>query len=329
MYREYQVPAHIAELAKQRTTEAFESIRQVRPKELAFGQLWSTQTAEQAIPEVQILEPRIVVILSDDCASDSPSETILVAPVSLELEFQSQYDLRVFEDESPLGYEFMIEVWNQTTTLVSQLNSYWGSLSEALKENLRLLNQVYLGLSGDLSSLSERIGWPILHENDPRVIFQVQEVEECEYLREPAFAAVHEWELTEVAAKPERDYLVFNSTIDDGSLSWTSVVEKVPVAAAVSKPRLDSLYVITKEGQYEVIAKFVLDIAKAKLLLVLQKLSRNLQRKNVKVIVHTREGLELSSEPTQAEERKSIIIDPEGKIDQTKIDRVQMLFTKA
>jgi hypothetical protein len=273
----YTVPEHLSKFAKQLTTKAFDKVKYVKPKELAFGQIWTTKAVEQSEPALQAITPRIVVILSGAATFDTSSETVIVAPISLELQFQSQYDLRIYEDESHLGYEFMIEVWNQTTTVVSQLNSYLGPLNEALGENLRLLNKVYLGLGGEIESVVDRIGLPIFGKNDPRAVFQVQEVEECAYLHEPA--------LREIARVEKPTNTTFRDCFDiwfkqeDKSLYWGGLVkaEPLPLAAATNQAKKDYfLYAEKSLGTDKFVVRFNLDIFTQKLELKIEEIPRSL-----------------------------------------------------
>lgn len=308
MHRKYEVPQHIAKLAKQRILKSVEAMKQVCPKEIAFGQLWSTKTVEQASQESQILIPRIVIILSEDCLDDSPSSTIVVAPISLELEFQSQYDLTVFEEESPLGYKFMIEIWNQATILVSQLDSYCGSLAEHLKGHVRLLNQVYLGLGGDLSSLSDRIGWPILHENDPRAMFQAQEVEECEYLSEPALREIAIAEKTPVAALEELFDIWFRR--EDGTLYFAEVKEPEAVAVAAPSKTLRDwfLYAKGKLAGEEIVTRFMFHLLQDELKLKFERIPQVLAYSELLITGYGKSRTKLFSEIVKAEQGESFVV---------------------
>lgn len=306
---EYPVPQHISKLAKQLTTKAFNKVKYVKPKELAFGQIWTTKALKQSKSELQSITPRIVVILSGAVTLDSSSETAIVAPISLELQFQSQYDLRIYEDESHLGYEFMIEVWNQTTTLVSQLNAYLGPLDEALKENLRLLNKVYLGLGGEIESLFDRIGLPILGKNDPRAVFQVQEVEECAYLRESA--------LREIATAEKTPDTSFKDFIDiwfkqeDKSLYWSDMerAEPLPLAAATSQVKRDWFLCARKHLQgEEFVARFYLSLLRKELELQIEKIPRSLAFAELLITGYGASRKTLFSSVVKAKDGESFVV---------------------
>ena len=330
IYRKYEVPAHITELARQRSRKSLDAMQDSPPDKIAFGQLWSISAVGQADPENASGVPRIVVILSEPGSDDLPFSSVVVAPISLELDFLSQYDLAVLKEESPLGYQFMIELWNQSTTLVSQLRSYRGALADDLEQCLRLLNRAYLGLEEDVDALAGRIGWPILHESDPRGVFQAREIEECRYLREPALTQVRDLEMSGAESIHEIIHFTLLSTLGDGSLCWASTTpdrEEVLVAAASEEAIPKSLCMYKKEAGYEVTAKFVLDIKAGELRLVLQRLSSNLKQRTLRVAVRTKYGARMTSDPIRAEEGQSIVIDAQGRLDQNKINEVQMDFT--
>lgn len=323
---EYQVPEQISRIGKRWAAKAAETMKQVCPHELAFGQLWSTKTQNQLDSESETMVTRIVAILNEDCLGNSPSATILVAPISLELEFQSKYDLRVFEDESPLGYEFMIEVWNQTTTLVSQLDSYLGSLSEKLVGSLKLLNKVYLGLDGDLGSLSDRIGWPILHESDPRVLFQEQEVEECRYLHELALREITEAENSQDAIVEEIMDIWFRKG-GENALYFGEVKEKEPelaIAAPSETPRNWFLYVKGKSGTEDIIGRFSLNLFRDELRLMFEKLPQSFVYNNIVLVAYGKSRTKLFSENLKAEMGKRFIVAKNKRIRPHDIEEVNI-----
>ena len=326
-YQDYKVPEYISKLGKQRTLKAGEAMNQVRSHELSFGQLWSTKTLKQDDQENELIMSRIVAILSEDCLDNSSSATVIVAPISLELEFQSKYDLRVFEEESPLGYGFMIEIWNQTTTLVSQLDSYLGSLSEKLIERLKLLDRAYLGLDGDLSSLSDRIGWPIIHESDPRALFQAQEVEECRYLHESA--------LLEVAGAESPSGAIFKEIADiwfrkggENSLYFADVKEKEPELLAVAAPN-DTiknwfLYARGKLGSEEIIGKFSLNLVRDELRLIFERLPEAFVYNEMFLIGYGKSRTELFSETLKAELGKRFVIAKNKRVRPRDIEEINI-----
>lgn len=322
----YQVPEYISEIGK-RWAEKAKAMKPVHTQELAFGQLWSTKTLNQVDQEKETLVTRIVAILSEDCRDNSPSATVIVAPISLELEFQSKYDLHVFEKESTLSYEFMIEVWNQTTTLVSQLDSNLGSLSDKILESLKLLNRVYLGLDDDLGSLSDRIGWPILHESDPRVLFQAQEVEECRYLNESA--------LREIGAAEKSQETIFEGIVDiwfrkggENVLYFGEVKERESELLAVAAPSETLknwfLYAKGKLDNEDIIGRFSLNLVRDELRLIFEKLPHAFVRNNILLVAYGKSGMELFSESLKAELGKRFVIAKDKHVRPRDIEEVNI-----
>ena len=310
IHEEYEVPDSIVLNAKQPTRRIFESIRNDLKTELSFGQLWSTRIAEQSFSAEESLKSRIVVVLDNDFIGNSPLESVVVAPISLELEYLSQFDYCIFEDESNLGYDFMIEVWNQTTTLVSQLKSCLDTLPNTLQENLRLLNQVYLGSEGDLSGLVDRIGWPILHENDPRTIFQRNEVEECSYLREPALREITLVEQIPSETYKERFNIWFSR--NNGTLLFSEVesqeLEALAVAATNRGPRDWFLYAKNKVAGEEIIAKFTFHLIQRELRMFFEKLPKTIECNYILITGYGKARVKLFSETVKAKQGNSFVV---------------------
>ncbi|MGI8549443.1 MAG: hypothetical protein ACR2PL_01415 [Dehalococcoidia bacterium] len=148
--------------------------------------------------------PRLVVTLDEGSEQALLGQPALgVAPTSLDLAYASDCDLLVPEEESPLGYPFMIEVWNEVQVLQEQLGRYLGTLPQPFKRYLGLLHEAQFGIEVDLSPLIPHIGPPITHRDDPRFAFQEDEHEACEYLGLPVMSALGESEDSE-ASEPAR-----------------------------------------------------------------------------------------------------------------------------
>jgi len=321
---EYSVPAHISKLAKQLTTKAFGKIKYVRPKEITFGQLWTTKASEQTESELQGSMPRIVVVLNGTSTFDLSSETIIVAPISLELEFQSQYDLRIFEDESPLSYEFMIEVWNQTTILVSQLKFYLGPLSETLNEDLKLLNQVYLGLAAELETLANRTGLPFFGENDPRAIFQVQEVEECAYLREPALKIISIAERTPLSDSEKLIDICFRRA--EGTLYKSSpkLYQQALAAASTAIQGAWFLYARNKVENEEFVARFAYHLLQEDLRIIFVLLPQILENSKLLITAYDKSKAKLFSEVVAAKRSQSFVVSTHGRVHPEDIEELSI-----
>lgn len=160
---------------------------QPQPLRARFGQIWATSPVSDST--VVWGETRLVVALGEEADGALTGRASLsVAPISLDLAYQSDRDLLVPAEASPLGYPFMIEVWNEVVLLRPQLLRCLGVLDQPFKRSLGLLYQVQLGAGIDLNLVSQHLGPAITSADDPRVGFQEQEVEACEYLRAPLLA---------------------------------------------------------------------------------------------------------------------------------------------
>jgi hypothetical protein len=187
-----QVPIELRRLSKGRAAGFRALLQAVPPRERRLGQIWSTKPASNESYEREWeLMTRLVVILTKMDSWDHESEEGLIAmPISLDTEYTGPGDLTVLAEESPLGYHFMIEAWNEITMLEKQLDRYVGDLQQPAKRFLGLVYQDHLGIPVDLSELDDRLGAAILSESDPRVAFRAREIEAVDFLRAPALALV-------------------------------------------------------------------------------------------------------------------------------------------
>jgi hypothetical protein len=179
-----------------------------QPEWPTFGQIWTTKLLNDRLDGAsEDLPARIVVILdSGQQPAESAVSSVVSAPISTDVEFRSDRDLLVDESESPLGYEFMVEVWNEVAMLRNQLGRCVATLSSPIDRRLGLLYRSHLGLDTDLVELGRHIGPPIVHRDDPRVAFQEREIEACEHLRRPLLALARD-EAAEESPSPERVWL--------------------------------------------------------------------------------------------------------------------------
>lgn len=192
------VPPSIRAVSTEEGAE-FRRLRQTRPPAAPrFGDLWTTRLplAGQDMLEGEVVQPRIVVPIDGLDDAEGAGRTLLTAPISLDVAFRSSHDLMVRAHESPLGYRFMVEAWNEVPIPAAQMGQFLGTLPQPLRRYLGLVYQAAQGEDVDLTEVADRIGPAILHDADPRVAFQEREIEAVAYLRRPAVAAA----LTPVAA---------------------------------------------------------------------------------------------------------------------------------
>jgi hypothetical protein len=111
------------------------------------------------------------------------------------LEFASDFDLIVSAEETQLGFEFMIEVWNPLSTGSEFLKKYWGTVPDDIMEKLEVLEQEFNGIKIP-KDIPEPIvtGKPIRFDNDIRHQFQHLERQVTEYISAP-FTEKKEFEI--------------------------------------------------------------------------------------------------------------------------------------
>lgn len=191
--------------------QEFELMQQHRDKTLPIqpGQIWSTPgfpdypLYRYGIDKKKLpysLEPRPLLVYRYD-NDTGIAEGFPINPDYLE--FASDFDLMVAEEETPLGIEFMIEVWNPVSTGSEFLQKYWGTVPAEIMKKLEVLEQEFNGekVPGEIPGPIVT-GKPIRFENDIRHQFQQVEKQVTEYISAPliekqAFAAFKERYVTE------------------------------------------------------------------------------------------------------------------------------------
>lgn len=157
------------------------------PADLAFGQLWSTRLPiderDTSIDELEA-EPRLVLVL-DPSDPDGGEEGLLVAPISPTRWARAEHDAEVRAEESPVGYRFDVQLWNETPMLRAQLGRYLGQLGSPARRDLGLLYRARWGDDLDPGTARDRVGPAILDERDPRLAAQRAETAALAYLRGP------------------------------------------------------------------------------------------------------------------------------------------------
>lgn len=184
----FNIPDTIINTAIKRGKQLSDLINKSMPKTYEVGQIWSTfQSLKLEDQEFYADEPKLVVII--DVQQDT-SSLVTTAPISTETHFASEYDLIISSQNSPVGFSFMIEVWNETPVYEKHLKSYLGSLSE---NEVSILTQIYsLQLFNDAvpETLSSWVGIDIIGKEDPRLEFQEKEILAISYLAEAATFSV-------------------------------------------------------------------------------------------------------------------------------------------
>lgn len=205
---EFNVPGDIRKLSRERAPE-FHKLLQVPPtSQIEVGQIWSTRADLDLTSDLRFTtnEARLVVILTSVTKNTHPLDQVTTAPISLQMGMATDFDVLVMGDQSPLGFDFMVEVWNETPVLVTHFKQYLGILPEHLVTVLRTVYRMQV-LDEELPiKLRKWVGLRVIDESDPRLAFQEAEIEAVEYLAQAATAAIEleaaGTELTYIAPLP-------------------------------------------------------------------------------------------------------------------------------
>lgn len=176
--------------------EEFERVSQKhrgdRKPEMNEGQVWTTPGFPNYIlyqynikdkPLPYSLDPRPFLVYR----CEKETGTAFGFPInSSYLEFASDFDLIVAEDETELEFEFMVETWNQMSTSQAFLQKYWGTLPVKIMKKVQVLVLEFNGfeVQGEVPA-NIVTGKPIEAENDIRNRFQQLEHRITEYISAP------------------------------------------------------------------------------------------------------------------------------------------------
>src|SRR5688500_2805798 len=114
------IPEDILQLSRERASKFYAISNRSLPADREIGQVWSTRASFELADGIlfQTDEPRMIVILEVKADIYDKGDQVVAAPLSLRTEMASEWDLLVSEDVSLLGFDAMMEVWNQTPVLV-------------------------------------------------------------------------------------------------------------------------------------------------------------------------------------------------------------------
>ncbi len=300
------IPEDLKNMFAERSLQFQQLLHLARPEKYRFGQIWTTKLwdgDQSGRSQENDALPRIIVLLEDESDSSVLGEPFLVAaPISVDIAYRSSYDLVVFEQESPLGYPFMIEVWNPVTPLRSQLVRYLGTLQQPLKRFLGLAYQAHLGVPVDLGEAAQHLGPAILQPNDPRVHFQEQEIEECDYLRRPLLELLKRAETGVLEADRPRPVVLFQKKlpVKHGQPPLSQQKASLPLAAAEPRPQVLSYFIYLQSADGEIMARLYRNFRMDTLYLIWERLPQTLQGTTVSILLHTDTGKTLSVEESTA-----------------------------
>lgn len=169
--------------------------KEIQDGDLSAGQIWRTKSEEIVVPSPRGAEyhsvtelnsrPHLVVVTRtevDDSYSGTDYHTILVAPVDGETEYKSEGDLLVAQEESPLGYSFIVQLWNEQPMLRENLDRCLGALGP--EQHDTLLNALGDEESSGGNYSLEAVILKGLYQ-DPVMRYRAKEYEDTSYLRTP------------------------------------------------------------------------------------------------------------------------------------------------
>lgn len=186
------IPGDVRKLSRERALLFYQQISSPAPESIERGQIWSTfsQITLSDGSSFQTDDPRIVLTLAAGGTSYDLPGQVIVAPISIHTSMATELDLICRRGTSPLDYDFIIEIWNETPALRQQLRRYLGRLDEPATAALQELYVCHLTEQPVPASLLGWVGPRLMGEQDPRYAFQESEVEAVAYLGEAATTAL-------------------------------------------------------------------------------------------------------------------------------------------
>lgn len=326
------IPQDLKHKFAQRSQQFKHLLHLARPENYQFGQIWTTKLWDEdqgSNSQENNLSPRVIVLLENESDSSVMGERFLVAaPISLDIAYQSSYDLLVFEQESPLGYPFMIEVWNSVSPLHSQLVRYLGTLQQPLKSFLGLVYQAHLGAVIDLGKAIQHLGPAILQPDDPRVHFQEQEIEECDYLRRPILELLKRAETRELEADRPRPVILSQKKllVKRGQPPVSQQRTRLPLAAADARTQVPSYSISAQSFDDEIIGRLNRDFRTDSLYLIWERLPQALQGTTASILVHTADGKTLSVEETIVRQADRTLLSQGERLGPAQIESLSLEF---
>lgn len=296
------IPQDIRSLSRQRAPRFHGTLKTPQPDRIEPGQIWSTRLLLE-LPDghrFETNEPRLVVILEGTGLPSELLEQITVAPLSLPIQLAAESDLIVSGDASPLGFDFMVEVWNETPVLKGHLRRFLGRLPDEAVAAMRSLYRAQL-LDEDVPpTLAGQVGLRIMGESDSRLAFQEAEIEAAAYLAQAATAAL----TLEVTAKePARATPALSKS--RLRLELPLMIGRLPdfsIAYAAGTVGDEDTYIVSHVGDEE---HFTFELLVDRLppyevYLVVHQVSPELENRRCVITIQTAER-ELQSAPTALE----------------------------
>jgi len=328
------IPDDLKDMFALRSQQFQQILHLARPEKYRFGQIWTTKLwdgDQQDNSEEKNVSFRIIVLLEDESDASVLGKPYLVAaPISVDIAYRSSYDLLVFEQESSLGYPFMIEVWNPVTPLHSQLVRYLGTLQQPVKRFLGLVYQAHLGVPVDLGEVVQHLGPAILQPKDPRVYFQEQEIEDCDYLRRPLLELLKRAEAEALETDPPRSVVLFQKRIPvkHGQHPPSQQKASLPLAAAHARTQVMSYFIFAESFDDEIIGRLNRDFRTDSLYLIWERLPQTLQGTTASILLHTADGKTLSTREFTVRQADRTLLSQGERLGPAQIESLSLKFRR-
>jgi hypothetical protein len=229
---------------------------------------------------------------------------LVAAPISLQTEMATEFDLIVQNTEGPLGFDFMIEIWNEIPIIMKHLRNYLGVLDDKYAELLIELHAAYLCNEPVSESVLPYVGIEIRQEDDFRLEFHANEIKAVEYLSRAATAFLS-------TTLIEQEIPSAKKVLNLGHPIWellNNVLGQHPaVALAAGGQTVEtekSWFVVYGEGDSKLILELLVR-RKRQVYAHVHHVGRNLEGK-IGVITLKLENSTISSEPTELAENTNI-----------------------
>ncbi len=151
------------------------------PMRLEKGQIWTTSPEPgDGQGNVAAVAPMAVPVLlvSTGTGERSLQNTIRVLPISNDVGFHLSGETLIIHADSPLGYPFLVELFNESPMLAGNLREYRGSVSDSRFREIQMLRERYFD------------GGSTVKPDKPYLKWREQEIDMARYLSLPVNAAI-------------------------------------------------------------------------------------------------------------------------------------------
>lgn len=201
-----------------KTWESYrDRLKVTQPKAPEKGQIWSTLRKPRhfvGAADHSVGEPRLVLLLDAEGEMLSHRgrhyKKLLIAPVSVDIEMATEWDFILDQENGPLGYECIVEIWNKVTMLDDSLKKCLGVLDPGTMNLIDRLVADYAsnaieGAEVNWSLYGKNIGEGKVEPGNQIYRFQRDETEAVGYLSKPVKALV---DLPSVANELQRREMI-------------------------------------------------------------------------------------------------------------------------